>query len=106
MAVYKYNAKKGPQESVEGKIEAQSQEEAIEKINRLGYIPVRIKKEEEARKTLFSSGTKLRLKVKSRQITVFSRQLSSLLKAGVPILNALGIEITFLWFISHAIAIC
>jgi type II secretory pathway component PulF len=42
MPVYRYLAKNGPNETVEGNIEAQSEKEAIEKISKLGYLPVRI----------------------------------------------------------------
>jgi type II secretory pathway component PulF len=90
MPVYRYLAKNGPNETVEGNIEAQSEKEAIEKISKLGYLPVRIQQGDvsaRAVKPLRQSSHK----VKPRQITIFSRQLASLLKAGVPILSALDI---------------
>jgi general secretion pathway protein F len=89
MSVYKYKAKNGS-ESVEGVIEAQNKEEAIDKINILGFIPVRV---EDAvvffKSSSIRPGAFLR-RVKSRDVTVFTRQLASLIKAGVPILKALN----------------
>jgi general secretion pathway protein F len=94
MAVYKYRAKKGPQEIIEATIEAQSEKEAVEKLSSLGYIPVHI---EEYRHTASSqegssSGSAQPFgKIKSREVTVFTRELATLLKSGVPILNAINI---------------
>ncbi|MFH1876439.1 MAG: type II secretion system F family protein, partial [Candidatus Omnitrophota bacterium] len=91
MPTYKYRAKKGPQEIVEGTIEAQSQDEAVERLSASGLVPVRV--EESLRE---SSAAKKPLDIKvgrvpGRSITLFSRQLSSLLKSGVSILDALSI---------------
>lgn len=89
MAVYKYVAKKGPKELFEGKIEAQNEEEAIDKLSHMGYIPVRVVLDKQRSQKI--SAIKVKGKIKSRQITIFSRELASLIKSGVPILNALGI---------------
>ena len=92
MAIYKYRAKKGPLDIVESTIEASSEKEAVEKINSLGFIPVHIQEcsnavsGQEAPLETRPSG-----KIKSRDITVFSRELATLLKSGVPILNAINI---------------
>jgi len=90
--IYKYRAKKGPQDIVDDTIEANTEKEAIEKISQLGYIPIRIEKFSPAIvEPHLTSEWKLHGKIKSRQITIFSRQLASLLKSGVSILNALNI---------------
>jgi type II secretory pathway component PulF len=89
MPIYKYRAKKGTGETVEDRIEAASKEEAIEKLSLMGYIPVHI--EEEIRPIDTSTRLSIRGRIKSRQITIFSRQLASLLRSGVPILNAINI---------------
>ncbi len=93
MAYYRYRAKKGPSETVEGALEAQSKEEAIEKLSLLGYLPVHIEERQEAgdssrtpRTFQFTSQA-----VKLRDISIFSGQLSSLIRSGVTILKALGI---------------
>jgi type II secretory pathway component PulF len=89
--IYKYRAKKGPGELTEGTIEARSEKEAIEKIGQLGHLPLSI---EEALTTARRESSFSNLffgKIRSQDITIFSRQLASLLKAGVPILKALNI---------------
>jgi type II secretory pathway component PulF len=107
--IYKYRAKKGPEDIVDGTIEASSEKEAIEKVSQMGYIPIHIEKFSPAvaEPHLISEG-KLHGKIKSRETTIFSRQLASLLKSGVPILNALNIireqsENPHLKYILHSI---
>ncbi|MFH1339464.1 MAG: type II secretion system F family protein [Candidatus Omnitrophota bacterium] len=89
MPLYKYLAKKGPDSNVEGTLEAESKEEAIEKLNQSGYIPVRV--QEHVLPAKRPPAPKAVGRIKSRDITVFTRQLSSLIKSGVPILGALNI---------------
>ena len=92
MPVYKYRAKKGPGNIIEDTIEAPSQAEAIDRLSQMGYLPVRIEEDRgssgKARERLLK---KPALRVRSREITVFSRQLASLLRSGIPILSALDI---------------
>jgi type II secretory pathway component PulF len=95
MATYNYRAKKGLEEVVGGMIEAASEKEAIEKISALGYLPIKL--EEIASTQKVSAGAvatavhKTSGRIKSSQITIFTRQLSSLIKSGVPILTAINI---------------
>lgn len=90
MAIYKYKAKNGPHDVVTGSVEALSENEAIDKISRMGYLPLRVE-EEEAGKRERRPASRIFGRVRSRELTIFSRQLASLLKSGVPILNALNI---------------
>jgi len=46
MPRFYYRAKKGPVEIIEGVIEAAHKDEAVEKINRLGCLPVLVEEEE------------------------------------------------------------
>jgi type II secretory pathway component PulF len=89
MPIYRYRAKKGPQDIIEGNIEAQNEKEAVDKINLLGYIPVRVEEGQREEKTFVTA--KSSGKIRAHEITLFSRQLASLLKSGVPILTALNI---------------
>ena len=106
MATYKYRAKEHSGGTVEGLIEAATEDEAIEKVSRLGYVPVSLsltkdeKKKDSKEKpsgiAQESSGKpkaslKLSGKIKGKEITAFGRQLASLLRSGVPILRALGV---------------
>lgn len=95
MPTYKYRAKKGAKEILEGRIDADSEKAAVEKLSLEGYLPLSLKEEVSAiggkrghpHKITVLAGAR----VKSSQVTVFSRQLASLLRAGVPILAALNI---------------
>lgn len=91
MPQYSYRAKKGPHEVIEGSVEATSEKEAIEKINSMGYIPVHISLRQGGASEDSVVRKPLGGKVKPREVTIFSRELASLLKSGVPILRAIAI---------------
>lgn len=114
MPKFAYKAKRGPTEVVNGVIEASTQEEAIDRLSDQGLLPLFIEEArdgaaithqgketvsvpEKAKEIQTSAPSKAALKlnlfggVKSSEITLFSRQMASLLKAGVPILRALWI---------------
>jgi len=93
MPIFKYVAKDGPK-NVEGTIEAQSKEEAVDKINQRGYIPVRLTTSLESVDEAASTAASRHIfapRVKSKDVTIFSRQLASFVKSGVPILRGLTI---------------
>ncbi len=91
MVKYNYRAKKGLQEIVSGTIEAASEKEAIEKISALGYLPVHLEENKGPAQASILTTPKSYGRIGSGQITIFSRQLASLLKSGVPILSAINI---------------
>ncbi len=98
MSTYKYRAKKGPENIVEGVIEALSEKSAVEKLSQAGYLPLHVELETQDKGILHKgAGAKHAARpaagkrVKSSEITVVSRELASLLKSGVPILKALDI---------------
>jgi type II secretory pathway component PulF len=91
MSIYKYIAKNGPQDIVKGEIEASSEKEAIEKISDIGYIPVSIEESKAHTKDAQQLPDRHVGRVRPRQVTVLSRQLSGLLRSGVPILPAIDI---------------
>jgi len=91
MATYIYKAKKGPQDIVEGKIEAQSEEEAVDKISQSGYFPLHIELEKQPyAKSRPLPGKRLG-KIRAKEVTIFTRQLAILIRSGVPILTSLNI---------------
>ncbi|MGE5280579.1 MAG: type II secretion system F family protein [Deltaproteobacteria bacterium] len=96
MPQFHYRAKKGPEEIVEGVIEAPGVDAAIERINQMGCLPIEVKEggspaagQEGAAGAQAARATHRR--VRGRDVTVMSRQLATLLKSGVPILQALTI---------------
>lgn len=98
MPKFSYRAKKGPTEIVQGLIDAADRDQAVEKISAMGLLPVSVDAAEaqtqpghfaknEVSVTLPGFGGRVR----GRDVTIFSRQLASLIKSGVPILRALSI---------------
>lgn len=85
MAVFVYKAKKGPDQTVDGRIDADSRVVALARLDALGLSPISLEVENSAG----HRGRGRRRRVPVRDITVFTRQLAGLLRAGVPILRAL-----------------
>ncbi len=92
MAKFHYKAKKGPQEVIEGLIEAESEELAVAKITQLGLFPIEVRAEKPPIKKI-SGGFSFTLfrKVSSSDLSLFTRQLADLLNSGVTLLRALEI---------------
>ncbi len=87
MALFSYTAKQGPQKTVQGRIEADNLDSAIKKIIELGYTPIDVSKEEERSSALNFVFSK---KVPAREIILFTRQLSDLIEADVPLLKSIN----------------
>ncbi len=88
MARFIYIAKSKPKEKIKGFIEAESEQDAVNKISRKGYFPLSIKSAEDFynRKSFFSFK-----RTPQKDIVLFTRQLSGLIAAGVNIINSLNI---------------
>jgi type II secretory pathway component PulF len=86
MPRFLYKAKQGPTKTVEGEIVADSRQAAVERIDRMGYSPIVVEEQDfEDRQQVHLSGRGIR----SRDVNVFTRQLASMIRAGVSILRAL-----------------
>lgn len=86
MPTFVYRAKAGPGKTVEGELFAESRAAAALAVDGMGLSPVWIREKASDAKR----GHSLHLRgVAAREVTVFARQLASLLKSGVPILRAL-----------------
>ncbi|MBN1870238.1 MAG: type II secretion system F family protein [Candidatus Omnitrophica bacterium] len=91
MPQFKYRAKDGTK-NIESTIEAQTREEAIGKINDMGYLPVRVElKDDQQQEQRAASRHIFAPRVRAKDVTIFSRQLASFVKSGVPILRGLSI---------------
>jgi type IV pilus assembly protein PilC len=94
MATYAFEAMNQTGQAVKDDIEAASTEDALAKIRNLGYFPTRIREKGGGRaktttkkkSTGFSIGG-----VGFKQLTQFTRQFSTLIDAGLPILRSLNI---------------
>lgn len=100
MPVYIYKAKRGPEEIVSAEIEAASQDNAVTKLIEMGLSPISVveKKVGEPGVSGQRSAAKIerrisqtRVSVRAQDIDIFTRQLASLIKAGVPVLRALSL---------------
>ncbi len=99
MPTYHYNAMDSQGQEVSDDIQALSSEEAISKIRNLGYFPTKIKEKGsrrrgKAEKSATSTPKHRRGtggKVKQKILVQFTRQLSTLQDAGLPILRSLRI---------------
>jgi len=88
MPSYIYKAKKDASNTISGQINAQNQEDALEAIHQLGLIPVSIQ-ESNAEGVLFSDIREV--KIKPKELYLFSKQLANLLKSSVSLLKALEV---------------
>lgn len=90
MAVFQYKARSQSGEAIEGVMEAGSSELVASQLMRSGLIPVDINLAAEQFKRKLRLGKHVHEKVHSVDLIQFSRQMHSLLKAGVPILVSLA----------------
>ncbi|MBF0484831.1 MAG: type II secretion system F family protein [Candidatus Omnitrophica bacterium] len=88
MPLYIYKAKKNPTETVTGQIVASDQEEAVDLITQLGFVPISVLLHADDKEKDWS---KRSIRVSTKELCVFSQQLAALLKSGVTILTALDI---------------
>lgn len=87
MTTFVYKAKHGPDRTVEGELTAESHSAALARLDAMGYIPLKV----EARAGTRGSASRLHKgRVRYHDVTVLTRQLASLTRAGVPILRALA----------------
>ncbi|MFA4888419.1 MAG: type II secretion system F family protein [Candidatus Omnitrophota bacterium] len=88
MPRYLYSAKIDPQKTIQGDIEAESEQEAINKLTQKGYFPISVVAESSV---LNKQSTITLRKVSRKDVALFTEQLSNLLDSGVNILNGLKI---------------
>jgi len=89
MAVYKYTGRDQEGDQVKGTVESNSKENALELIIAKGIMPNDIQEKAKPNKMLELSAV-FSSQVKASDLVIFTRQMYSLNKAGVPILRALN----------------
>ncbi|MDO4870481.1 MAG: type II secretion system F family protein [Candidatus Saccharibacteria bacterium] len=82
---FTYSALNQQQNIVSGTIEANNQQIAIDLVRKLGYRPLTIKPEKKGFSFSLTNSS-----VKADELTIFSRQLASMVAASVPLLRALS----------------
>jgi type IV pilus assembly protein PilC len=96
MPTFQYEAMNAAGTEVKDEIDAPTSEDAIAKIRGLGYFPTKVKQKGGQKKAAGASSGKKRSAggiggVSTKQLTQFTRQLSTLMDAGLPILRSLRI---------------
>lgn len=95
MPIFKYEALDSQGLSVKDEVEALSQKEAISKIQNMGYFPTKVRiagaKKKAAKAVRVAPRRGAGGHIKSKLVTQFARQLSTLQDAGLPILRSLRI---------------
>jgi type II secretory pathway component PulF len=96
MSTFRYTAKRGPDDVIEGVLEADNRAEALSQLIGQGYTPVKIveadAEDAPAGQPSAAVAPKARNgRVPARQFGQFTRQFSSLVRSQVPLLRALGI---------------
>lgn len=85
MAEYQYRAINGEGQVIQDVLEAPNIAIVADRLDNWGYVPLKIKKAKKGGIKLFDNGEK----VKVDDVVLFTRQLHTLLKAGVPLLSCL-----------------
>jgi len=95
MAKFKYVAKDSGGSKTKGTVEADTENEALSTLRRENLIVISIKKDMGGKDIkLFGSGTKQkqpRAHVKSKDLVVFTRQLSTMMSSGISLLECLEV---------------
>ena len=89
MPVYEYKAKQGPGKTVTGELRAETQDAALHGLDAMGLSPVWVREKAVAAQRK-GVGLLLGYRIGQRDVTLFTRQLASLTRSGVPILRALS----------------
>jgi type II secretory pathway component PulF len=87
MATYTYTAKSQPHKIIQGQIQAESEQDAVNKVTRMGYFPLSVSSESYLSVKQKQYAKKFSAKVR----LLFTSQLSSLIESGVNIVSALNI---------------
>ncbi len=88
MSSYVYKAKNPSAQTVTGRIQASNQDEALENIYNQGLVPVSIEEETSQGRLVSQIRT---TRVKSKDLFMFTKQLSGLIKSGVALLKAMEV---------------
>ncbi len=97
MAVFRYKAKHGPNDIVEGTIEAENQAAALNKLSFMGYFPISVSEDTRSGAGASTSSSKpkasmaLFQRITIKDISAFTRQLADLLDSGVPLYRSVDI---------------
>ncbi len=97
MPKFIYQAKKSPTEIIDGVLEAENLEGAVEKIIKLGLSPIDVaadtRKERPVAKKAKDLSFSFSARIRFSDVSLFLRQLGDMVDAGVPLLRALSVVV-------------
>ena len=88
MKKFKYKAMKNDGTKTTGEYEANSRDDVMEMITSNGYYPLKVEE------VIESATINIHRKIKVKEISIFCRQMYTMLDAGVPLINALNLMST------------
>ena len=88
MKKFKYKAMKNDGTKTSGEYEANSREDVMEMITSNGYYPLKVEE------VIESATINIKRKIKVKEISIFCRQMYTMLDAGVPLINSLNLMST------------
>lgn len=88
MKKFKYKAMKNDGTKTTGEYEANSRDDVMEMITSNGYYPLKVEE------VIESAKINIHRKIKVKEISIFCRQMYTMLDAGVPLINALNLMST------------
>ncbi len=100
MPIFDYVATDARGKQVKGAVEADSQALAINQVREMHYFPTRVTERRTKDRSAPSKGSALQIQIKipgmagrvgAKQLTPFTRQLSTLIDAGLPLIRSLGV---------------
>ncbi len=86
MGSFYYEAIKGSGETVSGKLDAEDQNNVIERLRSMGLMVMEVK---EVKQSSFGGSISFAGKVKLGDLSLFSRQLAAMINSGIPLTRAL-----------------
>ena len=86
--IYEWKGKNPKGRKIKGEMEAETAEQVSSSLQRRKITPVKVKKKP---KDLFENVSFLQPKVKAHDVIIFARQFSTMIDAGLPILQCLDI---------------
>ena len=84
---FEYRVRDQSGKVVTGTLLADSEQLVVNRLREMGYVPIKI----EAQSTGMRRELRLRTKAKLKDLAIFSRQFSTMVNSGMPILRALSI---------------
>jgi type II secretion system protein F len=94
MQTFRYKARDSGRKMIEGSLEAETDQDALEKLNRMGYFPLSVHRDQALPSALAPApGRSFGLfgRIRRRDIAFVSRQLADLLGSGLALMRALDV---------------